>query len=282
MPIDRPKATDIDSVFVAGRACNSSVVESLRAKRQAKGISVSANEKAMSRRARLQEWRQAEYPDFDPWHFNTTVDSEVTEDSCVLEIGAGSGVGLQTQMPLKSRVKLYAGVDIDPRVLENPMLHEAHVADAVSLPYDDNTFDLVFHTMVAEHLDDPEASVRESLRVLKPGGLLMFHTVSYWYYASLVAAATPHWFHTLFVKHLGMGRIEEDVFPTVYRINTRRAINRIARNCGADMEIENIGVPTGLSRIQSSDVAIGGVVFPDIREMVSVAAGPGRVPHVQA
>jgi ubiquinone/menaquinone biosynthesis C-methylase UbiE len=110
----------------------------------------------------------------------------------VLEIGAGSGTGLQTQMPLKSRVQLSAGVDVDPRVLDNPTLDEAHVADAAELPCDDNTFDLVFHTMVAEHLKNPAACVRESMRVLKPGGLLMFHTVSFWYYISLIAAVTPH------------------------------------------------------------------------------------------
>ncbi len=195
------------------------------------------------RRQRLQKWRTEEFPEFDPWHFNTTVEESVSADSKVLEIGAGSGLGLQTRMPLKSRVRLYAGVDLDPRVLENPMLDEAHVADAIELPYEDNTFDLVFNTMVAEHLQDPEASVRESLRVLKPGGTLMFHTVSFWSYASLVAAFTPHWFHTFFVRNLGMGRIEEDVFPTCYRVNTKSAITRIADACGAEVEIENISVP---------------------------------------
>ena len=195
------------------------------------------------RRQRLQKWRAEEFPGFDPWHFNTTVEESVNADSKVLEIGAGSGLGLQTRMPLQSLVRQYVGIDVDPRVLENPMLDEAHVADAVALPFDDNTFDLVFHTMVAEHLEDPEAGVRESLRVLRPGGMLLFHTVSFWSYASLVAACTPHWFHTFFIRHLGMGRIEEDVFPTWYRINTNSAIHRIADLCEADLEIENIAVP---------------------------------------
>ena len=195
------------------------------------------------RRQRLQKWREQEFPGFDPWHFNTTVADAVDENSVVLEIGAGSGVGLQTQMPLKSKVRHYAGVDIDPRVLENPLLDEARVVDAVQLPFEDETFDIVFHTMVAEHLDDPLASVRESVRVLKPGGMLIFHTVSFWSYASLVAAYTPHWFHTFFIRNLGMGRIDDDVFPTRYRINTRTAIHRIARACEVDVQIENVRVP---------------------------------------
>ncbi|MEO1980024.1 MAG: hypothetical protein ABGZ24_05875, partial [Fuerstiella sp.] len=74
------------------------------------------NSKALRRRQRLQAWRSKEFPDFDPWHFNTTVEEAAPAGGDVLEIGAGSGVGLQTQMPLKSRVKRYAGVDIDPRV----------------------------------------------------------------------------------------------------------------------------------------------------------------------
>jgi ubiquinone/menaquinone biosynthesis C-methylase UbiE len=96
-------------------------------------------------------------------------------------------------MLLNSHVKRNANVNIDPRVMDNPHLHKALVADAISLPFEDNSFDLVFRTMVAEHLSDRTASVQESLRVLKSGGLLMFHMVSFWSYASLIVAATPHW-----------------------------------------------------------------------------------------
>ncbi|MCP4507413.1 MAG: hypothetical protein GY826_13605, partial [Fuerstiella sp.] len=42
---------------------------------------------------------------------------------------------------------------------------------------------------------------------------------------------------------LGMGRIEEDVFPTHYRINTASAIRRIAHGLGVDADVENIPVP---------------------------------------
>jgi SAM-dependent methyltransferase len=48
-------------------------------------------------------------------------------------------------------------------------------ADALSLPFPDNYYDLVFSTGLAEHLDtkDIEAFYKEQYRVLKPGGLMI-------------------------------------------------------------------------------------------------------------
>mgnify|MGYP001219497875 CR=1 FL=1 len=42
-----------------------------------------------------------------------------------------------------------------------------------SLPYDDETFDIVFSKSFIEHLHNPEIYMKESLRVLKPGGILL-------------------------------------------------------------------------------------------------------------
>jgi ubiquinone/menaquinone biosynthesis C-methylase UbiE len=55
------------------------------------------------------------------------------------------------------------GLDIDGRV-----------ADAEGIPYDDNTFDLVVGHAVLHHIPDVERSLREVVRVLKPGGRFVF------------------------------------------------------------------------------------------------------------
>ena len=55
------------------------------------------------------------------------------------------------------------GLDIDGRV-----------ADAEGIPYDDNTFDLVVGHAVLHHIPDVELSLREVVRILKPGGRFVF------------------------------------------------------------------------------------------------------------
>jgi demethylmenaquinone methyltransferase/2-methoxy-6-polyprenyl-1,4-benzoquinol methylase len=45
-------------------------------------------------------------------------------------------------------------------------------ADVMSLPYDDQSFDVVMAAHVLEHLPDPQRALAEMVRVLKPGGMV--------------------------------------------------------------------------------------------------------------
>ena len=98
-----------------------------------------------------------------------------------MELGCGTGFFLLNLMP--SGVAEKGSVtDLSPgmvkvalRNAENLGLDvDGRVADAESIPYDDDTFDLVVGHAVLHHIPDVEPSLREVLRVLKPGGEFLF------------------------------------------------------------------------------------------------------------
>ncbi len=90
----------------------------------------------------------------------------------VLDIGCG----LQPYRALLGpRVTEYVGVD-RPGPYSNPTV----VADADALPFPDGSFDAMMSTQVFEHLRDPEAALRESSRVLRPGGRIVLTVPGVW------------------------------------------------------------------------------------------------------
>ncbi|MEO0565503.1 MAG: class I SAM-dependent methyltransferase, partial [Chloroflexota bacterium] len=71
------------------------------------------------------------------------------------------------------------GADLEWDVLQKAQRNTAHIdqqalnmASIYRLPYPTNTFDAVILSEVLEHLDDDLAGLRETLRVLKPGGVV--------------------------------------------------------------------------------------------------------------
>jgi ubiquinone/menaquinone biosynthesis C-methylase UbiE len=96
--------------------------------------------------------------------------------------------------------------------LSNPFLDESHQGGAESLPFPDNTFDLVFHNYRAEHFPTPLACNREIARVLRPGGQLLFQTPNRYDHASLFASMTPQWFHEFYVRVSGQAALVRKFF----------------------------------------------------------------------
>ena len=88
----------------------------------------------------------------------------------VLDIGCGIGEFLEAY---KGEV---VGVDINPLLVQycQNIGYPGAVAGAYGLPFANDSFDGVLIYHVLEHLPDVETAVSEALRVLKPGGTLVF------------------------------------------------------------------------------------------------------------
>lgn len=105
----------------------------------------------------------------------------VTGDSnqTVLDIGCGAGHGSNV---LAGKFKKVHGVDISPEAVEYakefwqlPNI-EFSVGDSLTIPFPDNTFDVVVAFEVFEHLTDWQKFLSEIKRVLKPEGLVYIST----------------------------------------------------------------------------------------------------------
>ena len=175
------------------------------------------------------------YPDFDRnWDdrmFREAILKQLTPEMEILDLGAGAGI--VEQMNFRGKAARICGVDLDPRVAQNPFLDEGRVSDAGEIPYPDDSFDLVFSDNVLEHLAEPEKVFSEVARVLKRGGIFLFKTPNKWHYMPTIARVTPHRFHEYINRK--RGREEVDTFPTLYRANTKGDVTNLAKQTSFDV-----------------------------------------------
>jgi ubiquinone/menaquinone biosynthesis C-methylase UbiE len=159
----------------------------------------------------------------------------------VLNVGAGP-----TPEPalrrLRGEVGRLVGVDVDPIVMTNEDLDEAHLSDGVSLPFPDGEFDFVYSDWTIEHVQKPVPFLREVRRVLKSGGQFFFRTTNRGHYVTMVAAHTPHWFHKLLANRVRDMTSKDHVpYPTYYLMNSPAVVRRNLQTAGFDqIEVELI------------------------------------------
>jgi SAM-dependent methyltransferase len=171
----------------------------------------------------LQQRFYPEHRRLDPiGFFLEEVELVATPEMTAIELGAGAGE-LHAH-DIRGHVEHLVGIDLSPRVLANPNLDEALVADALDQPFSPNTFDLAFCVYVLEHIANPDRFCREAARVLRPGGQFLALTPNLYHYVSGISRVAPHWVHEAVGRH--RGHIEHDIIPTYYRLNTRKALAR--------------------------------------------------------
>lgn len=176
------------------------------------------------------------YPSFsDNWDdhlFRSAILGHLGQYYTLLDLGAGAGI--VEAMNFKNECREVVGVDLDPRVTSNPFLHKGIEADASNLPLPDAYFDVVIADNVMEHIDDPEKTLTEIARVLKPGGSFFFKTPNKYHYMPVIANMTPHWFHA-WVNGV-RGRDAVDTFPTRYKLNSKRSVKRLSQKVGFEVK----------------------------------------------
>lgn len=156
----------------------------------------------------------------------------------VLNVGAGP-TPVPAMRRLRGEVGRLVGVDVDPVVMTNEDLDEAHVGDGVSLPFGDGEFDFVYSDWTVEHVERPVQFLQEVRRVLKPGGEFFFRTTNRGHYVTMVAAHTPHWFHKLVANRVrDLASDYHEPYPTYYRMNSPAVVRRNLHAAG----FEQIGI----------------------------------------
>jgi len=128
------------------------------------------------------------------WHIPGVVNFQRWRDSDVLEVGCGLGTDA---VNFARRGARYTGVDLTEASIElvkkrfdfEGLAADLRVADAETLPFADDTFDLVYSHGVLHHTPDTQRAINEVHRVLKPGGtamVMLYHKNSYNYRVNIM------------------------------------------------------------------------------------------------
>jgi SAM-dependent methyltransferase len=97
----------------------------------------------------------------------------------ILDLGCGDGHFAQATFT----TPLEVGIDPSPQAIAEArtrqMHRELYVMDSNAMTFANATFATVLSNSVVEHIPDIDATLRETHRVLKPGGLFVFTTPSH-------------------------------------------------------------------------------------------------------
>lgn len=168
--------------------------------------------------------------------YEEVLNQNVRPDTAWLDLGCGHQVLPAWRKDEEKRLvessKMIVGMDYDlPSLRKHRCITRRLKGDITNLPFADSSFDLVTANMVVEHLAAPDRQFQEVSRMLKPGGIFIFHTPNALGYPSLLTRLAPDKLKNKLIYLLD-GRREEDIFDVHYKANSKKKIAALAHTAG--------------------------------------------------
>jgi ubiquinone/menaquinone biosynthesis C-methylase UbiE len=180
------------------------------------------------------------------WHtsgdeYERIVRKHITPQTRLLDIGGGRGGLIEI---IHDQVAAATALDPDlPSLVE----HRTPVVQRVcgladSLPFANNSFDMITASWLLEHLAQPGIAFKEIHRVLDRNGRFVFLTPNF-SHPLLIANYLLRPVQRFLVPRL-YSRAEADTFPVRYKINTPSRLNSVCERVGFALELSFIADPT--------------------------------------
>ncbi len=172
-------------------------------------------------------------PDF--W-YELVVDELVTEQTRWIDVGGGKSMfphNPRLAQELSKRCQYLLAVDPSSTVLQNQFADRTIVGMLDSVEGCELPFHLATLRMVAEHVEAPHELIEQLESLVSTGGHVVVLTPNRWSPNSLLASWIPNKYHPLIVSNIE-GRHQEDVFPTQYKMNTRKDLQMVFEKFGFD------------------------------------------------
>jgi SAM-dependent methyltransferase len=122
--------------------------------------------------------------------------------------------------------------DIDEAVLTHPCSDmQVKIGLHEKLPFQDESFDVIVSENTFEHIEDAEFVASELKRILRPGGYICARTPNRFGYLRLLSGMVPNRLHAKLLALVQPDRKAEDIFPTIYKMNSPSQIRALFSNC---------------------------------------------------
>jgi|GEM_PF-774989 len=160
--------------------------------------------------------------------YQAIVDKLVNDECVWIDVGGGKSIfphNATLSSELANRAKRLVGVDPSENINANTFVDE-RAQSTIEEFKTDTQFSLATLRMVAEHVEHPDRVSQSLCALIQPYGFVVIYTPNRWSLSSLAASIVPNAVHPFLVRFITPNRESEDVFPTRYRMNTRRQLKQ--------------------------------------------------------